>query len=257
MSKPRDGRVSDAAASINEYAIPSDFGGAVALLRSLISSRRLLKDSLETPAVIAALKLARDTVATGNDQERLEAVSTLGKAAEFSEPVASVVQPFLKAGLQSALPHTGSWGTADDRYYLAKGVAVSDAPWVKSYAAIELARGDVAEERSLEIWADLAIRPADSLAEALQTVTNALQEDRDTSGYSVDTACRKVNRMSKALGDRISPAHAPIGQGFGKAISDLVLQAGGSKGPESRALREQTAITVFTLMVQCWSACWL
>lgn len=240
----------DMAKSAKDHAIPGDFAAAAALLRSLITSRRLLKDTLETPAVAAALDLASNGVAAGNDQERLEAVSILGKAAEFSKPVAAIVQPILKARLLSALPHIGAWGTADDRYYLAKGVAGSDAQWIRSYAAIELARADIAEKKSREIWADLAISRADSLAEALRTIGSALAEDRKAAGYSVDTACRKVNRISKALGDRISLADVPAGEGFGKAFSDLAAQAGGMNGPKTRPLRQETALTVLNLMVQ-------
>ena len=40
-----------------EYDVPSNFIEGVALLRSLISKRKLLKDTLESPSVSAALKL--------------------------------------------------------------------------------------------------------------------------------------------------------------------------------------------------------
>lgn len=244
------GKPSDSTMTANEYVIPRDFTSAAALLRSLIATRKLLKDTPKDRAVSVAISLIAQATKTGEDFERLEAVSILGKAAEISKPVAAHVLPLLKEGLHSPLPHTGSWGTADDRYYLAKGVSVCDEPWVTSYAAVELAQGDVAEQSSREVWAEIAVNRAKSLASALQIVANALFEDQRALRYSVDTASRKFNRVAAAIGKPLSIADVPTGEGFGRAFSELVSQAGSRKGPESRPLREETALKVLDLMVQ-------
>ena len=63
----------------NEHPVPHDFTAAAAFLRSLIASRKLLKNTLESSAVSAAFDIAGKSAGTGTDQERLEAVSILGK----------------------------------------------------------------------------------------------------------------------------------------------------------------------------------
>jgi hypothetical protein len=231
-------------------SIPHDFTSAASLLRSLIATRKLLKNTLEDRAVATAFDLVGKAAQTGESEERLQAVSILGKAAEISRPIAALVLPLLKAGLRLPLPPTASWGTAEDRYYLAKGISVCHEPWVTSYAAVELARAEVAERASRDVWAEIAINRAESLAGALETVANALSEDRRASDYTVDTASRKLNRIAVALRKLLPIADVPTGEGFGKAFSELVAEAGGRNGPESRPLRQETAVNILELMIQ-------
>jgi hypothetical protein len=107
----------------NVYSIPDDFSSAASLLRALIATRKLLKNTLEDRAVVTALDLIGQAALSGKNEERLQAVSVLGKAAEISKPLAAMVFPLLKAGLRLPLPPIASWGSAEDRYYLAKGVS--------------------------------------------------------------------------------------------------------------------------------------
>jgi hypothetical protein len=234
----------------NEAMTRSDFVRAADLLRSLIAKRKLLKEALVDPAVAEAFQEIGAAVSRGEGQQRLEAVSLLGKAAEVSVPVASHVLPFLRAGLRSPLPQTGNWGSADDRYYLAKGLATSDESWVAEYASVELAQGDVAERSSRVVWAEIAVSRAQTLASTLKIAARALSEDQKVAGYSVDTAVRKLNRVAIALGEPLSLADVPPGEGFGKAFSALVSQAGRERGPESRALLEEATLVILDLMAQ-------
>src|ERR1019366_8678050 len=108
---------------------PAGFASAAALIKSLIESRQFRKEKLEEESTSAAIQILADAVkAEGSDDTRLEAVSILGKAGEISKPIAAVVHRLLEDGLQSVLPPVGTWGNADDRYYLAKGISVSHAP---------------------------------------------------------------------------------------------------------------------------------
>jgi hypothetical protein len=83
-------------------------------LQSLIATRRLLKKTLDDRAVATAFDLIGKAIQTEGSENRLQAVSILGKAAEISKPVAAVAQPLLKAGLRFLLPPTASWGTAEE-----------------------------------------------------------------------------------------------------------------------------------------------
>jgi hypothetical protein len=238
------------ATSKHDHGSPDGFTSAASLLQSLMATRKLLKDLLEDCAVASAFDLVGKAAQTGENEERLRAVSILGKAAEISKPIATFVLPLLEAGLRLPLPSTASWGTADDRYYLAKGISVCREPWVTSYAAVELARADVAERTSRAVWADIAINRAQSLASALEAVARALSEDRRASDYTVDTASRKLNRIADALRKLLPIADVPTGEGFGTAFSGLVAEAGGHTGPENRPLRQETALNILDLMVQ-------
>jgi hypothetical protein len=242
---------SDISSSRRTYAVPRDFTGAAAIVRSLIETRTFRKERLEEAAISTALHiLARTIEDVGESERRLAAVSLLGKAGEISKPIALIVHGLLERGLQSALPPISSWGNADDRYYLAKGISISHAPWVKTFAAVALARGEVVEKASREVWANLALTRADSLAEALQAIAGALSEQMATLDDPTDTAYRKLIRISEALSRSLLTADVPTGEGFGKAFASLVLQAGGGKGAETLKLRDDAAVTVLELLIQ-------
>lgn len=230
--------------------IPHDFSSAVLLLQALIANRKLLKSTLDDGVVSAAFRLIGEAAQAGEGDPRVQAVAILGKAAEISKPVAAFVLPLLTAGLRLPLPPVASWGTAEDRYYLAKGISVSSEPWITSYAASELARADVAERASREIWADIAVNRSENLARALDTVEQALSEDQRALGYGTDTASRKLNRIIIALRPFLPIADIPTGEGFGRTFSSLVSKAGGRSGPESRPLRQETALNILDLMIQ-------
>lgn len=233
-----------------DHQIPQGFDAALEMLKALIASRKLVKDRLDENPIRATFEIIGKAAKEGTDRDRLEAISVLGKAAEISKPLADLAQPLLKSALRIPIPGTGIWGAADDRYYLAKAVSVSDEIWVADYAAVELARADVAEKKSREVWAEIAIHRSKDLASALKTIERAFAEDRRDSDYSVDTACRKLNRVLGALGNPLSLADLPLGAGFGQSFSDLILRGGGIRGPEARALRDETALAVLELMVQ-------
>jgi hypothetical protein len=115
---------------------------------------------------------------------------------------------------------------------------------------LELARADVTERASRDVWAEIAINRAQNLASTLETVATALSEDRHASNYTVDTASRKLNRIAAAFQALLPVADIPTGEGFGKAFSALVSNAGGRDGPGIRPLREETALNVLDLMIQ-------
>jgi hypothetical protein len=228
-----------------------DFVDAVALIKSLIESRQFRKEKLkEQPTINAIDILAASIVDSSDKARRLEAVSVLGKAGEISKPIASVVHPILVERLRSPLPSVGTWGNADDRYYLAKGLSVSDAPWITQYAAEELALAEVSEKASRAVWADLAVTRAESLAEALQTIAEALSAQTENPHVSTDTTYRKLSRIADALGQTFLTADVRTGNGLGKAFASLVILAGGAKGSESAKLREDCALTILDLLIQ-------
>jgi hypothetical protein len=231
--------------------LPNDFASAKTLLKSLIESRQFRKEKLEEEPTSAALQILAEVLrAPESDERRLEVTSLLGKAGEVSKPILNVVYPILERGLVEALPAVGSWGNADDRYYLAKGVAASHAAWVKQYAAAELARAAVTERASRAAWADLAVSRATSLAEVLQTVGQSLSEHLTATNESPEGTYRKVTRIAEALGQSLLTADIPTGHGFGKAFHSLVIQAGGGKGAESSKLREEAGLRILELLTQ-------
>lgn len=227
------------------------FDSSVTLIKGMIESRNFRKERLAEPETKAALEVLGQGILYADEPfERLEAVSLLGKAGEISKPIALTVQGLLKRGLQLPLPPTGAWGNADDRYYLAKGVSVSDAPWIMRYAAAELARAEVVEKASREVWAQLAVSRAENLTEALRATAESLSAQLADFDDPTDTAYRKLVRISDALTATLLTADVPTGVGFGEAFSALVLQAGGGRGAESLRLRQEAAVTVLELVIQ-------
>jgi hypothetical protein len=237
---------------MSAFASETDnFTKAAALIRSLIDTRQFRKERLREATITNAIDILATSIVDSSDEaRRLEAVSLLGKAGEISKPIASVVHPILIERLRSKLPSVGTWGNADDRYYLAKAISVSDAAWITRYAAEELALGEVSEKASRAVWADLAVTRAGSLAEALQTIAEALSTQSDDPQVSTDTTYRKLSRIAEALGQTFLTADVPAGAGLGKAFSSLVILAGGAKGSESVRLREDSALTLLDLLIQ-------
>src|ERR1700682_3633172 len=134
----------DNTTNLSQRTIPQTFGEAAVLVESLIEARKLRKEILAQEPITSALRIFGQTIGAGQATDRLRVVSILGKASEVSKPVAVLVHPILTAGLQIPLPRVETWGSADDRYYLAKGVSLSAASWTMNYAAAELAQAEVA-----------------------------------------------------------------------------------------------------------------
>lgn len=223
----------------------------VTLLRELIRTRKLLKERLSEPEIRIALEnLAATAEAAEPDELRLEAVSTLGRASEVSVPIRAAVSPLLERHLHLPLPPVGEWGNADDRFYLAKGISASRARWVKDYAAVELARGDVDERAPRQVWAELAINRSDTLADALGKVASALADQLGSVPDASDTANRKLIRIAEALTETLLTADVPAGEGFGKSLGALALQGGGGKGAETLRVREDAAVAYLELLIQ-------
>lgn len=230
---------------------PDSLDRAVNLITGLIDTRNFRKERLLEPDIANALAdIGRSITAENDPAKKLQAVSLLGKSGEISKPIALAVQGYLERGLRSPIPPIGNWGNADDRYYLAKGVSVSQGLWVSSYAAEELARAEIAEKASREVWAQLAISRADTLTHVLQTAADALAKQLADLNGTVDTAYRKLVRICDTLSSTLLMADIPTGSGFGRAFSNLVLQAGGGTGAESLRLREDAAATVLDLVVK-------
>ena len=187
---------------------------------------------------------------SGSKDERLGAVSLLGKASEISRPVSDIARPLLSAALIEPLPPIGTWGSAEDRYYLATSLLQCNEDWVGEYAATELATGDIAERLSREVWSGIAVKMTSTLSDLLKILSNALSNDKQAHSYSIDTASRKLHRTLNALRDPISLADVPVGDGFGRAFSDLIYRSSSRKGPSSLKLRLDTADQILGFMVQ-------
>jgi hypothetical protein len=228
-----------------------DFGAASAALASLIETRQFRKEKLEEASTSAAIDIVA-TIASipERGRDRLAAISLLSKAGEISKPIAAVVHPLIARSLQMELPTIGEWGNADDRYYLAKGVSLSNASWVAKYAAEELARAELAEKSSREIWATLAITRSRSLAEAIQAISDALSAQLNALADPTDTAYRKLIRIAQAVSYSFLAADVPAGSRLGRAFANLVVLAGGSKTADSPKLRIDAAKAVLDLMIQ-------
>jgi hypothetical protein len=234
---------------LSQRNIPQTFGEAAVLVESLIEARKLRKEILAGEPITSAIRLFEQTIEGGEPTDRLRAVSILGKASEVSKPVAALVHPILTASLRVPLSPVGTWGSADDRYYLAKGVSINTAPWTMEYAAIELAQAEVAEKSSRTIWAEIAIGRASTLADVIGTVSLALSEQMKAVSNPVDTTYRKLTRICEALSAPLATADLSSGESFGRSFANLILQAGGQKGTTTARLREDTAVTVLELMV--------
>lgn len=234
----------------SEPIAPVNLSAAIALLRSLISERKLVKAALDTAPVAVALNFIGEAARSGGDHDRLETISLLAKISEISKPLSTLVRPLIGGALTSPLPNTGKWGSADDRYYLAIGVSQASEVWITQYAAVELAQGDIAERLSREVWAEIAMHRATSSAIALETIAQALAEDKKALKYSSDTTSRKLIRIVNAISKPLSVADVPLGEGFGRALLNLVYEVEGRTIPLARPLREEVTISFLDFSIQ-------
>ncbi len=223
---------------------------ALELVRGLIDTRTFKKERLEDADVREALAVLARHAAGGDPSARLDAIALLGKAGEVSVPIAKAVRPPLRAALANPLPPLQEWGAAEDRFYLAKAVAVSEAAWIPGYAADALGRAEINEKLSRDEWAKLAIDRADDLSGALAVVGRSATDWLSSREDRTEAAYRKLARICEALTQVLLTADVPSGQDFGKAIVGLVRIAGGGQGSEILRLREEAAIGVLDLVIQ-------
>lgn len=233
--------------------LPSDFIAAGDLLRSLIATRSNRNERLEQADVRLAVETIGRYVADATSPSlRLEATSLLGKVSETfnSKALSAVVAAMLGAGLVNRLPSIGTWGNADDRRYLAKAVALSQASWIPQYAAESLAQAEIAEKVSRDIWAELAIVRAVDLSSALGLIARAVVDWLSGRENADELAYRKLRRTCEALEQTLLTADVPTGRDFGKSFSAFVLVAGGGAGAETLKAREEAAVSVLDLVIQ-------
>ena len=180
----------------NAPELPGDFVAARDIIKSLIETRKLLKERLKDKTIEAALNEILRTASSGATAKgRLEATALLGKASETSRSVAMAIKTPLEKCMTNPLPPIGNWGSADDRYYLAKAISVSNASWIPQYAARELAYADIAEKTSRVVWAELAVMRAPTLADTLRWVAVATAEQVRSVNYRAEFLYRKLIRI--------------------------------------------------------------
>ena len=227
-----------------------DFRSASDFLRSLITERKLARAARELPLLEGAIRVIGDAATTGADQERLEAISLLGKVAETSRVLGTLIEPLISNATYSPLPHTRNWGTADDRYYLAKALSGAHQNWLGEYAAVELAQGEVAEKSSRDVWARLAISRGESLSRVIDIVADAISTDTHQTHSPTETAFRKLNRSVLALSEQISDLDYLLGEGCGESLLKLISGIAGRGGPENASLRVDTALTFLEFVIR-------
>ncbi|MDV3253549.1 hypothetical protein DevBK_19595 [Devosia sp. BK] len=222
------------------------------VLRSLIASRSNSSERLQQDDVALAIAAVGEVAKTSDSSnERLEATALLGKVNEAfnSNAVTAAVKSTVERALVTPLPATGKWGNAEDRFYLAKAVALSTEEWISAYAAHALAHAEIAEKNSRDLWASMAISRSKDLAASLHAVASEF-EVWASEGRSPETVYRKLSQIYEALGKNLILVDAPAGSGFGRALGALIRVAGGGKGAEAMRLKEQTAISLLNLITQ-------
>lgn len=232
---------------------PTDFGSASDLIKSLIATRSNRSERLEQNDVREATEaVGRYVENSPSPALRLEATALLGKVSESfnSKNLMTEVTAVIRRGLATPLPTIGSWGNADDRKYLAKAVAISNARWVPHFAAEALAQSDINEKVSRDIWAELAISRADDLATALAAISSAAAKWLSNREDTTELAYRKLRRICEALAQSMLTADVPTGREFGNAFASLVRVAGGGRGSDTLRLREEAAASVLDLIIE-------
>ena len=227
------------------------FESALNHLKSLIASRSFSKEKLLDKNVRADIEFVLEGILTSKSKfAKLEGVALLGKACELSKPIAREIQPKLKLALRIALPEVDDWGSAEDRYYLAKGISIGDAEWIVGYAARELARGDVLERTSRIVWARLGVERAESLSELVNKVADALSKKSQIPDQRGGTIARKLNRIIEAFEQSILTADIPLGSHLGKSLLILSREFSTINSADARKLRAESADILLNFVIQ-------
>lgn len=164
-------------------------------------------------------------------------------------PIATAVKPIITEALNQSPPHTGSWGNADDRYYLAKAVSNVRSEWSGRYAARELALAGTSEVRSKEVWADLALANCATIAEAITEIADGLNSADGPAAEDPLTPFRRLTRACAALEAPLRSSELPAGQGLGTAFRSMFSLSIGSVTTEFIKVREATALAAMDLVI--------
>ncbi len=222
---------------------------SIAFLKSLIETRAFKKELLQDPRVLYSLEHLSWAAAQAPASIRLEALSVLGKAAEVSVPIATVVKPIIVEALAESPPHTRVWGNADERYYFAKAVSNTSGGWVGRYAARELALAGTSEVRSKEVWANLALANCSSIAEAISEIAAGLNGEETSIADDPLTPFRRLTRACDALVVALRVSELPAGAKLGIALRSMFSLSAGSATTEFVKVREATALAAMDLVV--------
>lgn len=222
---------------------------SITRFKSMIETRTFKKEQLQELHVVHGLRHLGWVAAEGPTQLRLEALSVLGKAAEVSVPIAAAVKPVLARALAEMPPHTGAWGNAEERYYLAKALSNSDSEWTGRYAARELALAGTSEVRSKEVWADLALAKCNSIAEAIDEIAKGLNSAESLAAEDPLTPYRRLARACSALIVPLRVSELPAGPGLGAALRSLFALSAASTTSEFVKIREATAVVAMDLVI--------
>lgn len=228
---------------------PDEAIESVAYFKAMIESRAFKKEQLQEPRVVEGLRRLSWGATHGPVEVRLQSLSVLGKAAEVSVPIATAVRPIIGEALVQSPPHTGAWGNADDRYYLAKAVSHVSNDWTGRYAARELALAGTSEVRSKEVWADLALVNCSSIAEAITEIAKGLNSPEGLAAEDPLTPFRRLARACDALIVPLRASELPAGPGLGAALRSLFTLSAGSATAEFVKIREATAVAAMDLVI--------
>jgi hypothetical protein len=198
-------------------------------LTDLLTHRAVPKQAEDSRFVSGVAHLERDAERSDLPEHRILAISELSRAAQ----VVKALQPRLKRVMDSAgkrpLPSAAMLKDANERFYLAKAIAISPHPWVSEYSAMSIAMEEAGEKARGEFM-DLLLNRSKSAAEALSLLRLAFSSIQIETESPAESMARRLTRTLISFREKLLSSRVEAGRDVGRELDSLLKGMIGQAG---------------------------
>jgi hypothetical protein len=207
-----------------------------------MSRDRLTHAVSKTPEFKAAVAETLATATgTAGDEHRIQAVALIGRIVAVVKSLKVSLRRQLQECLVVPLPSIALLNDADDRFYVASLLQLSEAEWIPAYVA-QAAVEEEAGENARTVLLQTLLSRSDSLSGALAALVPWLRALRPETENQGDSVARRVRRLLAALRPQLLQFLGEPGNDVGEQLVALI-RAGfhNVAPPESESVRDEFA----------------
>src|SRR4051812_12186317 len=122
--------------ALRRFATAPDMPTRTASLTLILAERAITKVAKEPQFSVGLSALGEVASSNPREMDRLSAVAQLIRVAQSNRTLQQRCHELVRPALDQALPPVTLLKDADERFYVSKACALSNARWVRDYAAV-------------------------------------------------------------------------------------------------------------------------
>lgn len=222
---------SETAELLKRFSGGVDLESRLKALQQLIN-KRVVASVKKSPDFLSGMQFLSETALNGSSEARIRAIAFVSKVWSISGMESA--QSYLKNGsLDVEIAPLDSLSDSGERSYVAKALALSEAGWVRHYAAVWTVRETgPAVRREL---ANLLVGASTTLEDVFVELAMELKRYRPTTKNPGDSTAKRLATVLESLREPLVTNLLEPGDRAGEALSTLLSNAFyGVPAPESR-----------------------